>query len=230
MLTILTGLIRTWTGWAVMTEIFGNPKKMVIRPYHPTPKDPFNAYAAAQDVRAATMQGTPVARGTGIWLGNKQFHGDYRPGFLCGVQDQNPRDPPRKALFDALQVMHYKYRLDNPTKITLLAYSIPEFADDSNQVKWEGDTGAVSWIIEGSSGQPARPLTSSISTIWLSSSPSFAGISGVCRARLIRSFDMEAISAWRGSARPSLRCAPQSIRPFTVVPLATIIPLAVATY
>ena len=24
-LTILTGLIRTWTGWAVMTDIFGNP-------------------------------------------------------------------------------------------------------------------------------------------------------------------------------------------------------------
>jgi len=167
-----------------MTEIFGNPKKMVIRPYHPTPKDPFNAYAAAQDVRAATMQGTPVAGGQGYGSATSNstviIGRDFYAGYRIKIQGTRLGKP---------YSMHYKYRLDNPTKITLLAYSIPEFADDSNQVKWEGDTGAVSWIIEGSSGQPARPLTSSISTIWLSSSPSFAGISGVCQARLIRSFD-----------------------------------------
>jgi hypothetical protein len=149
-LTTLTGLIRTWTGWAVMTEIFGSPKKMVIRPYHPTPKDPFNAYAAAQDARASTIQGTPVAGGQGYGsatnnstvITGQNFYAGYR----IKIQGSRLGKP---------YAMHYKYRLDNPTKITLLAYSIPEFPDDSNQVKWEGDTGPISWIIEGSPGQPA---------------------------------------------------------------------------
>src|SRR6266853_1127061 len=149
-LTILTGLMRTWTGWAVMTEIFGSPKKMVIRPYHPTPKDPFNAYAAAQDARASTIQGTPVAGGKGYGsatnnstvITGQNFYAGYR----IKIQGSRLGKP---------YAMHYKYRLDNPTKITLLAYSIPEFPDDSNQVKWEGDTGPISWIIEGSPGQPA---------------------------------------------------------------------------
>jgi hypothetical protein len=52
--------------------------------------------------------------------------------------------------------MTYKYRLDSPTQITLLVYSIGDFPDDSFDVKWEGDTGTVSWIIEGSAGRPAE--------------------------------------------------------------------------
>ncbi len=150
-----------------MTEIFGCPKKMVIRPYHPSPQDPFNAYAAAQDVRAATMQGTPVAGGQGYAsainnsavIAGKDFYAGYR------IKIQGTRGGKSYA-------MSYKYRLDNPTKITLLAYSIGDFADDSNQVKWEGDTGSVSWIIEGSSGQPAAIGTGTGSDTEIRFSPS----------------------------------------------------------
>jgi hypothetical protein len=152
-LAILIGLLRTWTGWAVMNEISGVPKKMVIRPFHPTPKDKFNAYAAAQDVRAATMKGTAAAgwQGGGLATQNspvitaqagENFYGGYRIK-IQGTRLGKPYS------------MSYKYRLDNSTKITLLAYSISGFPDDGNDAKWEGNTGTISWIIEGSPGQPA---------------------------------------------------------------------------
>jgi hypothetical protein len=150
-LTILAGLIRTSTGWAVMTEIYGSPKKMVIRPYHPTPRGgQFNATAGAVDVRASTMKGEPVAGGQGYGsaiqnsaaITGQNFYAGYRIK-IQGTRSGKPYS------------MNYKYRLDNSTKITLLAYSTSGFADNSFDVKWEGDTGPVSWIIEGSPGQPA---------------------------------------------------------------------------
>jgi hypothetical protein len=148
-LTMLTKLIRTWTGWAVMTEVFGKQKKMVIRPYHPTPQTgQFNATAGAQDVRAATMQGTPVAGGQGYGVATmnstvitgQRFYQGYR------IKIQGVRLGQRYS-------MGFRYRLDNPSQITLLAFS-SSFGDHSNDVKWEGDTGNISWIIEGSPGQP----------------------------------------------------------------------------
>ncbi|MGC2657904.1 MAG: M91 family zinc metallopeptidase [Bryobacteraceae bacterium] len=55
----LERLANTWTGWAIITEIYYTQRQMVICPYHPTPQTgQFNAYAKPVDVKAATMKDT----------------------------------------------------------------------------------------------------------------------------------------------------------------------------
>lgn len=55
----LDRLANTWSGWAVVTEIFYRQQKMTIRPYHPTPQlGQFNAYAEPTDWEAATLKDT----------------------------------------------------------------------------------------------------------------------------------------------------------------------------
>jgi hypothetical protein len=147
-LTMLTGLIRTWTGWAVMTEVFGKQKKMFIRPYHATPQDPFNAYAGALDPQAATMQGTPVGGGQG-WgsatKGSKVVTGSlFYQGYRIKIQGTDHGRP-----YSA----NFRYQLNSPTQVTLTAYSTTSYGDNSDDVKWEGDTGSITWAIEGSPTQ-----------------------------------------------------------------------------
>jgi hypothetical protein len=124
-------------------------------------------FRTLRDEIAATMKGTPVAGGQGygsVVSNSAVITGkDFYAGYRIKIQGTRVGKP---------YGMSYKYRLDNPTKITLLAYSIGDFADDSNQVKWEGDTGAVSWIIEGSSGQPAAIGTGTASDTEIRFSPS----------------------------------------------------------
>ncbi len=58
-LAALDRLANTWTGWAVITEVFYRSQIMTIRPYHPTPQTgQFNAYAAPTDWKAATLKDT----------------------------------------------------------------------------------------------------------------------------------------------------------------------------
>jgi hypothetical protein len=148
--TMLTALLRTFTGWAVMTEVFGKQKKMIIRPYHATPQTgQFNATAGALDVQAATMQGTTTAGGQGYGSATKsstvvtgtRFYQGYRIK-IQGVSLGKP------------YTGSFRFRLDSPTQVTLLAYSTSSFGDDSFDVKWEGDTGPIKWIIEGGPTQP----------------------------------------------------------------------------
>jgi len=55
----LNRLANTWTGWAIVNEIFYRQQKMTIRPYHPSPElGQFNAYAEPEDEQAATMKDT----------------------------------------------------------------------------------------------------------------------------------------------------------------------------
>lgn len=55
----LDRLADSWTGWAVLTEIFYRSQTMTIRPFHPTPQTgPINAYAQADDTAAATLKDT----------------------------------------------------------------------------------------------------------------------------------------------------------------------------
>jgi len=57
----LERLMKAWTGWAVITEIFYSGKTMVIQPYHPTKETgTFNAYAMPTDWAAATLKDTAV--------------------------------------------------------------------------------------------------------------------------------------------------------------------------
>jgi hypothetical protein len=151
-LKLLDDLIKTWTGWAVMTDVFSvSNKHMVIRPYHPTPTEPFNAFARADDARSATMQGTRIAGGQGFASAvqnSKVITGQrFYAGFRIKIEGTRSGAP---------YSMSYKYRLDSPTQITLIAYSIGDRPDDTFDVKWEGDTGPVTWIIEGSPGRPGE--------------------------------------------------------------------------
>jgi hypothetical protein len=60
-LATLDRLTKTWTGWAVITEIYYTGKTMVIQPYYPTPQTgTFNAYAMPKDWAAATLKDTTV--------------------------------------------------------------------------------------------------------------------------------------------------------------------------
>ncbi len=55
-------IIKRWVGWSVLSEIFSkgrSGRKMYIRPYEPTKRDPVNAYAMALDKRAATLKDAP---------------------------------------------------------------------------------------------------------------------------------------------------------------------------
>ncbi|WP_376095293.1 hypothetical protein ACE7GA_02785 [Roseomonas sp. CCTCC AB2023176] len=63
----LNRLMKTFTGWAVINEVFWNrPRVMWIMPYHPTPATgPFNATAGATDLAAATMKDTTALDGKG---------------------------------------------------------------------------------------------------------------------------------------------------------------------
>jgi hypothetical protein len=55
----LERLADTWSGWAVLTEIFYRSRTMTIRPFHPTEQTgPINAYAQATDTAAATLKDT----------------------------------------------------------------------------------------------------------------------------------------------------------------------------
>jgi Effector protein len=68
----LNTIMKRWSGWAVISEIFGRSsrgRKMYIRPYSPTPKDPYNAYASPLDARAATLKGAPQKIGGGPQAG-----------------------------------------------------------------------------------------------------------------------------------------------------------------
>jgi hypothetical protein len=58
-LACLRRLARSYVGWCVINEVFyQRPRKLTILPFHPTPSDPFNAYASATDRKAATMKDT----------------------------------------------------------------------------------------------------------------------------------------------------------------------------
>jgi hypothetical protein len=143
-MTMLTGLLHTWTGWAVMTEVFGKRKKMFVRPYHANPQNGlYNATAGALDVQAATMQGTTAAGGYGYGSatkGSRVVTGTrFYQGFRIKLQGTDHGQP---------YSVSFKFHLDSPTQVTLLAYS-SSFGDDSSDVKWEGDTGSIRWIIEG---------------------------------------------------------------------------------
>jgi hypothetical protein len=55
-------IIKKWVGWSVLSEVFSkgrSGRKMYIRQYEPTKKDPINAYAAPLDPQAATLKGAP---------------------------------------------------------------------------------------------------------------------------------------------------------------------------
>jgi hypothetical protein len=55
-------IIKKWAGWSVLVDIFGKHRqnrKMYIRPYQPTKKDPVNAYAAPLNPQGATLKGAP---------------------------------------------------------------------------------------------------------------------------------------------------------------------------
>ena len=57
---ILDTLGKAWVGWAVLTEIYNLPKRiMTIMPYYPTAKTGVcNATAGAKNLAAATLKGT----------------------------------------------------------------------------------------------------------------------------------------------------------------------------
>lgn len=62
----LNRLLGRMAGWAVIVEIFNLPRKMYIRPYHPTPKTGvYNATAGATDLAAATLKDTTALDGQG---------------------------------------------------------------------------------------------------------------------------------------------------------------------
>jgi hypothetical protein len=149
-IAILTGLIRTWTGWAVLTEVFGQRKKMFVRPYQPTPLNgPFNATAGALNVQAATMAGTTAAGGQGFGSATKNSRVVTGTRFYQGF-----RIKLEGVILGQRYANSFKFHLDSPTQVTLLAYSTASFGDDSFDVKWEGDTGPVTWTIEGGPTQP----------------------------------------------------------------------------
>jgi hypothetical protein len=55
-------ILKRWSGWSVMSEIFSKhkeQKKIYIRPYAPTLQDPLNAFARPLDPQAATLKGAP---------------------------------------------------------------------------------------------------------------------------------------------------------------------------
>jgi hypothetical protein len=59
---VLDKIIASWTGWAVIDEIFYRSQWMRVQPYHPTPETgKFNAYAMPTNLASATLAGT-VAR------------------------------------------------------------------------------------------------------------------------------------------------------------------------
>jgi hypothetical protein len=152
-MNILNKLLHTWTGWAVMMEIFHtNHKKMIIRPYHPTAgAGQYNATAGASDVKAATMKDTTASYGQGSGSATQNSPiittgQEFYAGNRIKIQGTRAGKP---------YSMTFKYRVDSSTQITLLAYSVPSYPDDTFNVKWEGDTGLVTWIVYGAPGQEA---------------------------------------------------------------------------
>jgi hypothetical protein len=62
----LDRLMKTMSGWAVLNDIYYAPSKtMIIQPFHPTAKDPVNAYASPVDWNAATLKDTTVLNSDG---------------------------------------------------------------------------------------------------------------------------------------------------------------------
>jgi hypothetical protein len=58
---LLTDLMKKFTGWAIINEIYYMKKKMTIRPFHPSKElGTFNAGAAPDDAKAATLKDTVV--------------------------------------------------------------------------------------------------------------------------------------------------------------------------
>lgn len=152
-LAILNRLLGKRTGWAVLTEIFyTKSEKMVIRPYHPTKTDPYNAFARAEDAKAATMKGTALAGALGYGTATSNSNvvtavatSDFYQGYRIKIQGTRAGQP---------YSMSFKYRVNNPKQITLLAFST-SFGDQTSGVMWDGTTGPVTWIIEGSPDRPA---------------------------------------------------------------------------
>ena len=64
-LATLDRLMRSWTGWSVITEIFYCAKSMVIKPYYPSGPTDRNAFAQPMDPAAATLAGTTTLTSTG---------------------------------------------------------------------------------------------------------------------------------------------------------------------
>lgn len=147
--SILDKLLTRRTGWAVLTEIFYTKgEKMVIRPYHPSPGREFNATARALDRKAATLKGTSVGGGQGFGTATKNSPvvagADFYQGYRIKIEGRRLGQP---------YSMSFKYRLNSPTQITLSAFT-SSFGDQTSGAMWDGDTGPITWVIEGTAGAP----------------------------------------------------------------------------